>query len=212
MTFPTYGCSSSTVRSLLLKPHKFARSHPTENESTSHLLAFVPHAAVLRLLCHPWHCYHLLGLVVSSKGPQAVAVLVPKCTVLAGGGSLFRLCSSMFSTWSVRDSHHFLPRVCCQVSENCPLSVSFTTAGDFPLRLCFDNLVKGLAFTECFDVQTHPSLLPRVQHFPKTTMLAHWANHLSVLSPSFSFATYKHIVHVSWAATATQMPTKQFCI
>lgn len=61
-----------------------------------------------------------------------------------------------------------------------PAPVSFTTAGNFPLRLCFDNLVKGLAFTKCFAVQTHPSLLPRVQHFPKMTMLAHWANLLLV--------------------------------
>lgn len=48
-----------------------------------------------------------------------------------------------------------------------PASLSFTTAGDFPLRLCFDNLVKGLAFTKCFAVQTHPSLYQEFSIFPK---------------------------------------------
>lgn len=159
----------------------------------------------MALLSPPWACRLFQGTTsCGSTGPQ-----------MHGAGWGWEFVPSvqlLFSTWSVRDSHHFLPWVCCQVSENCLLSVSFTTAGDFPLRLGFDNLVKGLAFTECFDVQTHPSLLPRVQHFPKTTMLAHWANHLSVLLPSFWFATYKHIAHVSWAATATQMPIIQFCI
>lgn len=93
-----------------------------------------------------------------------------------------------------------------------PASVSFTTAGNFPLRLCFDNLVKGLAFTECFAVQTHPSLLPRIQHFPKMTVLAHWANHLLVHFLCSRHPTYKYIAHILWATTATQMPIIQFHI
>lgn len=125
------------------------------------------------------HCYHSLGLVVSSKGPQATALLVPKCTVLAGVGvcsvcaaHVFYIVCQRFTSLSALG---LLPGL-----RELPAPVSFTTAGNFPLRLCFDNLVKGLAFTKCFAVQTHPSLLPRVQHFPKMTMLAHWANLLLV--------------------------------
>lgn len=143
------------------------------------------------LLCWvPVVCRHCLGVAVSSKGAQPVAVLVPKCMALARGGSSHSLCSS-----------HFLYTVCWrftpltfwlgsatrrEVSENCLLSVSFTTAGDFPLRLCFNYIVKGLAFPECF-----ASLLSRVQHCPKIAMLSYWANH--VLLCAFAILLVCHL-------------------
>lgn len=148
LTFPTYGCLSSTVRSLLLMPRQLAYSHPTKYGSTSHLLAFT---ACGKATCcfagSPLSPMALLGgvlrVVVSPEGAQPMAVPVLKYMTLAGGGSLHGLCSLHFFIYCLLEIHTTFSHGSAtrhEVSENSPLSASFTAAGDFPLRLCFNIL------------------------------------------------------------------------